>query len=139
MNKGIAMARRNTIQRALVLEAVNSLQCHATADEVYEEIVREHPTISKATVYRNLNLLSEMGEIRRLEIPGSADRFDHISRTHCHVKCGVCGHVFDVDMDFVTGLENRIRDNHGFDFTDYDIIFHGVCPECKKRQDAARE
>ena len=64
------MARRNTIQRALVLEAVKTLHCHATADEVYEEIIKEHPTISKATVYRNLNLLSEMGEIRRLEIPG---------------------------------------------------------------------
>ena len=54
------MARRNTIQRSLVLEAVNRLHCHATADEVYEEIIKEHPTISKATVYRNLNLLSEM-------------------------------------------------------------------------------
>ncbi|MDD6142906.1 MAG: transcriptional repressor, partial [bacterium] len=68
------MARRNTIQRSLVLEAVNRLHSHATADEVYEEIIQEYPTISKATVYRNLNLLSEMGEIRRLEIPGSADR-----------------------------------------------------------------
>lgn len=92
------MAKRNTIQRSLVLEAVNKLHCHATADEVYEEIIKEHPTISKATVYRNLNLLSEMGEIRRLQIPGSADRYDHISRNHCHVKCKVCGRVFDVDM-----------------------------------------
>ena len=131
------MARRNTIQRSLVLEAVNKLHCHATADEVYEEIIKEHPTISKATVYRNLSLLSEMGEIRRLEIPGSADRFDHISYHHCHVKCSVCGRVYDVDMDFVTGLENGIRDTHGFDFTDYDIIFHGVCPDCKGRNDSA--
>ena len=133
------MARRNTIQRSLVLEAVNKLHCHATADEVYEEIIKEHPTISKATVYRNLSLLSEMGEIRRLEIPGSADRFDHISRNHCHVKCNVCGRVFDVDMDFVTGLENGIKDTHGFDFTGYDIIFHGVCPECKKQQDSGQK
>ena len=103
------MARRNTIQRSLVLEAVNKLHCHATADEVYEEIIKEHPTISKATVYRNLNLLSDMGEIRRLVIPGSADRFDHITCNHCHVKCKACGRVFDVDMDFVAGLENLGR------------------------------
>ena len=127
-----AMAKRNTIQRSLVLEAVNKLHCHATADEVYEEII-------KATVYRNLNLLSEMGEIRRLQIPGSADRYDHISRNHCHVKCKVCGRVFDVDMDFVGGLESGIRDTHGFDFTGYDIIFHGVCPECKKKKDHTEE
>lgn len=133
------MAKRNTIQRSLVLEAVNKLQCHATADEVYEEILKEHPTISRATVYRNLNLLSEMGKIRRLEIPGSADRFDHISTNHCHVKCKVCGRVFDVDMDFIIGLEKEIKDTRGFDFTGYDIIFHGVCPECKKQQNSVQE
>ena len=126
------MTRRNTIQRAIVLETVNKLKCHATADEVYREIIKEHPSISKATVYRNLNLLSEMGEIRRLETPGSADRFDHITGNHCHVKCTVCGRVFDVDMEYVSGLESGIRDAHGFDFAGYDIIFHGVCPECKK-------
>ena len=133
------MARRNTIQRSLVLEAVNHLHCHATADEVYEEIIKEHPTISKATVYRNLNLLSEMDEIRRLEIPGSADRFDHITGNHCQVKCSVCGRGVDVDMDFVTGLERGIRDAHGFDFAGYDIIFHGVCPDCKKQQAPVKE
>ena len=133
------MAKRNTIQRSLVLEAVNKLQCHATADEVYAEISKDHPTISKATIYRNLNVLSELGEIRRLEIPGSADRYDHIIRNHCHVKCKGCGRVFDVDMDFVGGLESGIRDTHGFDFTGYDIIFHGVCPECKKKTGCTKE
>ena len=133
------MIRRNTIQRSSVLEAVNKLHCHATADEIYNEIAKEHPTISRATVYRNLNLLSEMGEIRRLVMPGSADRFDHISSNHCHVKCEVCGRVFDVDMDFVSGLESGIRDAHGFDFSGYDIIFHGVCPECKAQKDSGKE
>ena len=133
------MARRNTVQRSLVLEAVNKLHCHATADEVYEEIIKEHPSISKATVYRNLNLLSEMGKIHRLELPGSADHFDHITTNHCHVKCEVCGRVFDVDMDYVSGLEKGIRDNHGFDFKGYDIIFRGICPECKKQRDSTKE
>ena len=128
------MNRRNTIQRSFVLEAVNRLQCHATADEIYREIIKTHPMISRATVYRNLNLLAEMGEIRRLEIPGSADRFDHIPKRHCHVKCDVCGRLFDVDMEFVSGLEGGIRDAHGFDFTGYDILFHGICPKCGYRK-----
>ena len=126
------MKNRNTIQRAQVLEAVNTLQCHATADEVYEAIVKEHPTVSKATVYRNLNLLSEMGEIRKMEIPGGPDRFDHRCHDHCHVRCEKCGRVFDVDMDYVPGLEKGIRDSHGFAFTGYDILFRGICPECRK-------
>ena len=125
------MIKRNTIQRSLVLEAVNRLQCHATADEIYEEIRRDHPNISRATVYRNLNVLSEMGEIRRLETPGGADRFDHRCHDHCHVGCQKCGRVFDVDVDFITGLEQRIRDAHGFEFTGYDILFRGICPDCQ--------
>lgn len=63
------MTRHNTIQRSLVLDVVNRLKSHATADEVYAEVAATHPNISKATVYRNLNLLSEMGMIRKLEIP----------------------------------------------------------------------
>ena len=126
------MKNRNTIQRTLVLEAVNALQCHATADEVYEAIVQEHPTVSKATVYRNLNLLSEMGEIRKMEIPGGPDRFDHRCHDHCHVRCEKCGRVFDVDMEFVSGLEKGSRDDRGFAFTGYDILFRGICPDCRK-------
>ena len=60
------MIKRNTIQRSLVLETVNKLKCHATADEIYEDIVKEHPNVSRATVYRNLNLLSEIGYIRKM-------------------------------------------------------------------------
>ena len=77
------MIQRNTIQNMLVYEAVNKLQCHATADEIYEFIVQEHPSISKGTVYRNLNRLAEMGKIRKMEIPGSPDRFDHCCHDHC--------------------------------------------------------
>ena len=124
--------RRQTVQRSLVLKAVNKLQCHATADEIYEEIVKEHPNVSRATVYRNLNLLSETDHIRKIEIPGGADCFDHICHDHCHVKCEKCGRIFDVDMEYVTGLEKNIRNDRGFSFTGYDIIFRGICPNCQK-------
>ena len=126
------MMRRQTVQRTLVLKAVNKLQCHATADEIYEEIIKEHPNVSRATVYRNLNLLSETGHIRKIEIPGGADCFDHLCHDHCHVKCEKCGRIFDVDMEYVTGLEKNIRNDRGFSFTGYDIIFRGICPNCQK-------
>lgn len=126
------MMRRHTIQRSLVLNTVNKLQCHATADEIYKAIATEHPNVSRATVYRNLNLLSEMGDIRKIEIPGGADCFDHLCHDHCHVKCEKCGRVFDVDMEYVTGLEKNIRNDRGFSFTGYDILFRGICPNCQE-------
>ena len=124
------MIQRNTIQCSMVLEAVNRLRCHATADEVYEAIVKGHPTVSRATVYRNLKRLSESGMIRRIEIPGGPDRFDHLQHEHYHVKCEKCAKIFDVDMDYIAGLEERIKDAHGFRFTGHNIIFTGICPEC---------
>lgn len=124
--------KRNTIQAALVLEAVNKLKSHATADEIYGEVVREHPHISRGTVYRNLNRLAQEGKIRKLEFSGGADRYDHLCYDHCHVRCEKCGRVFDVDMDFVLGLEKNIRDARGFQFTGYDIIFRGICPDCRE-------
>ena len=126
------MIKRNTIQRSLVFETVNKLQCHATADEIYKTIVKEHPNVSRATVYRNLNLLSEMGDIRKIEIPGGADRFDHLCHDHCHVKCEKCGRLFDVDMEYITGLEKSINNDRGYTFTGYDILFRGICPDCQE-------
>ena len=124
------MIQRNTIQCSLVLETVNQLKCHATADEVYDAIVKEHPTISRATVYRNLNRLSETGKIRKIAVPDGPDRFDHQRHEHYHVKCVKCARVFDVDMDYIADLEGKIKDAHGFQFTGHNIIFTGICPEC---------
>ena len=129
------MIRRNTIQCRLVLEAVNRLQCHPTADEIYLEIKKEHPHISRGTVYRNLQRLCETGEIRKREIPGEADRYDHLCHDHYHARCVKCGRVFDVDMEYMTGLEKSIRDAHGFVFTGHDIVFQGICADCQKEPD----
>lgn len=125
------MIKRNTIQRALVLKAVNQLQCHATAEEIYHLVVNKHPNISKVTVYRNLNQLAENGEIRKLEVPGGADRFDHRCSDHYHVRCVKCGRVFDVDMDYLENLEKRIKEPCGFEIHSHDLMFKGICPDCK--------
>jgi Fur family ferric uptake transcriptional regulator/Fur family peroxide stress response transcriptional regulator len=127
------MERRHTIQCALVLEAVNSLKCHATAEEIYAEVSAAHPHISRGTVYRNLQRLCETGEIRKREIPGGADRFDHLCTDHYHVRCVQCGRVFDVDMDYLDGLEKSVKNTDGFVFLQHDIVFKGICPDCQKK------
>lgn len=132
------MATRKTVQRALVLEAVRSLQSHATAEEVYEEVCRRHPNVSRGTVYRNLQRLCEMGEIQKVEIPGGADRFDHLCHDHYHIRCTVCGRVYDVDMAYIRDLEHGVRNAHGFQFTGHDIMFRGVCPDCAAAQEKVR-
>ena len=61
------MMKRNTIQRSLVLEAVNRLRSHATAEEVFAASAQEHPTISRANVYRNVNSVAESGDFSKMD------------------------------------------------------------------------
>lgn len=126
------MYGRNTVQRSLVLDAVRNLHSHATAEEIYNEVIKSHPSVSRGTVYRNLNKLAEQGEISRIEMAGESDRFDHIQYRHYHVKCMVCRKIFDVEMDYMSGLESKIKNKHGFDFSGHEILFRGICPDCKK-------
>lgn len=126
------MQRRNTIQKELVLKAVQDLRSHVTAEEVYEFIRKSHPGIGKGTVYRNLGILAEEGVVRRVEVPNGADRFDFTLKKHYHVQCVKCGSIFDVDMDELTNLKEKIHDTHGMEFLDYDILFKGICPACKE-------
>ena len=126
------MERRNTIQRELVLNAVRELCGHVSADEVHELIKKEHPTVGKGTIYRNLNILAEEGKIKKIEIPGGPDRFDFTVKEHYHVQCIRCNQLFDVDMDLAEDLKSRIRNPHGIQFLKYDILFKGICPVCQE-------
>ena len=128
------MERRNTIQKDLVLKTVQGLKRHLTAEEVYEFIKKDHPTIGKGTVYRNLGILAEEGAIRKVEVPDGPDRFVFTLKNHYHVECIRCGEVFDVDMDEVTDLNERIHDTHGMQFLNYDIFFKGICPVCRAKE-----
>lgn len=126
--------RRNTIQRDLVKQAVYDLKSHVTADELYEFLKSKHPSIGKGTVYRNLEVLVEEGSVRKVEVPSGPARYDFTLKNHYHVKCVECGDVFDVDMDEVCGLIDKIHDTHGMDFLTYDIAFKGVCKNCKMKK-----
>ncbi len=126
--------RRNTIQKDLVRDAVLKLRRHVSADEVYEFLKADHPSIGKGTVYRNLGVLVESGDIRKVEVPGSTTRYDFTLKNHYHVKCVQCGNIFDVDMDEVPDMMEKIHDKHGIDFLDYDISFKGICRDCKERE-----
>lgn len=127
------MERRNTIQKALILRAVCELKRHLTADEVYEFVKKDHPSIGKGTVYRNLAILTEEGAIRKVEVPDGSDRFDFTLKNHYHVRCIKCGEIFDVDMDQIPDLLERIHNTHGIEFVDYDISFKGICPKCREK------
>ena len=122
--------KRNTIQRTLVLEAVNHLRSHATAEEVYDAIVQQHPHISKGTVYRNLNLLADAGEILSIKTPGGS-RFDRTIEPHAHIICTSCSRVIDVPLPFDAQLDAKASEQIGWNVTSHYTIFEGLCPNCR--------
>lgn len=124
-------ASRNTVQRALVLEAVRSLRDHPTSADVYEEVRQKHPSISRATVYRNLGVLADRGDVLRVEVPNGADRYDFFNQPHYHAKCRGCGRVFDVDMPYHADIADEVSDAHGFAIEGHQIVFTGLCAECR--------
>ena len=126
-------SRRNTIQKDLVRNAVCEMKRHVTANEVYEFVKEFCPTIGKGTVYRNLDILVEEGDLRKVEVPDGPNRFDLTLKNHYHVRCVNCGEISDVDMDEILGLLEKIHDTHGTDFLGYDILFKGICPKCQKK------
>ena len=127
---------RNTFQRKIVLDTVKKMRKHPTAEDVYQAIRQEYPHISKATVYRNLYQLAEEGEIRTVLLPDSPVRFDDRVTRHYHFRCKLCGSVFDVDMDYLSGMDETVRDVYGFQVDGHDVIFTGVCPQCAAKKES---
>ncbi len=126
------MEKRNTIQKQLVLDAVASLASHPTADEVYSSVAASHPTVSKATVYRNLASLSQDGRLRHIRMPSGADRFDHCLTDHQHIECMRCGAVADAPIEDAPQLDAVIAARTGYTAVSHDTVFHGLCPRCSK-------
>jgi Fur family ferric uptake transcriptional regulator len=129
------IARRHTQQRQVVLEELRKLTSHPTAAELYEIVRRRLPNISLATVYRNLEFLTKMNVIQKLETSGSKARFDGDVSSHYHVRCTRCGRVDDIH-----GLPADLVGGEVSNFTSYEILGHrlefvGICPECGRRQE----
>jgi len=128
--------RRKTRQRALILKILRSTNNHPTADWIYNQVRKEIPDISLGTVYRNLRLLKEMGEIQELQWGSTYSRFDGNPREHYHFNCVNCGRVMDVDIEIQQSLEKLVEEKHGWKVTGHRLEFWGLCHDC---QDEPRE
>lgn len=127
------MKVRNTIQRDLVLEAVRRLN-HPTADEVYNEVSAVYPRVSRGTIYRNLNLLTENGILLKIPLPNYPDHFDTTLHNHYHIVCRGCGRVDDIPLADQQPLIDRIP-SCGYQIDTHYILLYGLCPACRERHD----
>ena len=122
--------KRNTIQQQLILNAVKELDMHATAEQVHDHIVKANPSISKATVYRNLAQMASDGALLNAGNANGATHYDHNVHKHYHFFCSRCKKVIDVQGDFpdILALLNKSDE---YQATSCNVSFTGLCAGCK--------
>ena len=108
---------------------------HPTADTVYMHVKKDFPNISLGTVYRNLNLLTDIGEAIKISTPDGGDRFDGRLEPHNHFLCTKCGRLLDLDLDMHSIEEvNRLAaENFDGIITSSSTLFYGECSDCIKK------
>ena len=125
---------RNTKQREEVLNAVKTLCNHPRAEDVYNCVIDNNHNISKGTVYKNLNLLSELDEISKIQMPGNEpDRFDVRIDEHHHAYCRVCKKLFDIDLDDSLKVNCHLQ-RMNFLVEKSQLFLTGICKECYEKE-----
>ena len=119
-------------QRESIKACLMSRKDHPTADALYTSIREQFPNISLGTVYRNLNLLVELGEIRKLSCGDGTDHFDYDTAPHYHYVCRQCGRVMDIPMEATKELETAAKEFAPGTIDDHTVFFYGICDECLK-------
>ena len=126
MNKTLKYSR----QREALLELLRSTKNHPTADWLYEELRKSFPKISLATVYRNLNLLADSGDIIRLDCGENAERYDGNPEKHYHFICRNCHNVIDVSLSQENSLEDFVKEKDKLKIEEHVLFFYGLCEKC---------
>ncbi|NLF09722.1 MAG: transcriptional repressor [Pirellulaceae bacterium] len=121
---------RNTRQRRVILEELRKTSSHPTAEGVHEIVRHRIPNISLGTVYRNLEVLVRLGEIKKLELGGRPARFDGNPADHFHVQCVRCGRVDDVHASQLDLSGSKTNYSSSYRIVGYTLQFFGICPEC---------
>lgn len=123
--------RRHSKKRDAILNCIRQSRVHPSAEWIYAQLKPEHPDLSLGTVYRNLALFRESGEVVCVATVRGADRLDACTEPHAHFICEQCGAVLDVDVpqdDLRSDLETR----YGVRVRRSELLFRGVCSACRE-------
>jgi len=130
-----ARGKRITAQRSLLLEVIRESHGHLDADEIYQRMRSKDPRISLSTVYRNLNLLKELGLVSELHLDQEHHHYELREETdHYHLICSSCERVFEFESPLATQMTTEVEEKQGFltERTHIDLV--GLCSECRAKR-----
>ncbi len=124
---------RYSKQRDAVMKVLDKINYHPTVDEIYDIVRKKYPKVSLATIYRNVEQLTQMNKIWKIELPNEPARYDGNMEKHHHVRCSKCNAINDVwiekevtDLIDIGSIKNR------FSITCFKIEFEGICENCQE-------
>ena len=118
-------------QRESIKRFLMSRYDHPTADTIYLHLREVCPNVSLETVYRNLSLLTELGEIIKITTDGP-DRFDGNVKPHSHFLCRKCHSLLDVHLDNESFIDQQAQKNFPGTIDGHSILYYGICSDCSK-------
>lgn len=124
------MALKKSKQRDMIKSFLMGRKDHPTADVIYMNVRQQNPNISLGTVYRNLTLLADIGEIQRLRVGDGVDHFDADTSAHYHFVCTECGSVIDLEMDNIDTINDIAGVNFNGKIAGHVTYFYGNCGNC---------
>lgn len=114
-------------QRIKILEYLITKRNHPTVDKIFNDLIKEIPTLSKATVYNTLDLFKKANLAIVVTIENNETRYDAKVASHGHFKCENCGNIYDFDVN----IDNLLVDSlEHFKINEKNVYFKGVCPKC---------
>ncbi len=133
MNKCEVLLRENGIkvtpQRLSIVEELYG-QVHMSVDELYGAIKKKFPSISLATVYKNINAMLEKSFILEVKIPNQKSKYELAKESHSHVMCESCGKVEDITLD-LHSITQKAANLTNYKINDDALVLSGICPSCK--------
>lgn len=120
-----------SVQRIAIMQYMLTHATHPTIETIYNDLVKEMPTLSKTTVYNTLKLLDENGLVQSLTIEENEIRYDGDTTDHIHFKCEKCGRIFDIRFTNIEGAKSVLRaEVEGFHVNRVNLFYRGICKEC---------
>ncbi|TFE29390.1 Fur family transcriptional regulator [Cohnella luojiensis] len=126
-----------TVQRRTIYDLLTATQDHPTASDIIERLKAEGHHFAYATVYNTLKFLTDEGLIHELKLEGDVSRYDARTEEHQHIVCTSCGKVDEVFTETPSEWILSISKQTGYEITNEQILFKGVCEECKNAKKSA--
>ena len=125
---------RYSKKRKAILSAIQSTDCHPSAEWVYQTLKPTHPDLSLGTVYRNLTFFQERGDLQSVGVVNGQERFDGVTDPHSHFVCNCCGAVIDLhEIKLDHEISRNASAQYGLIVERHELTFYGKCNTCMQK------